>query len=271
MDYTLSKPIENAKLRVISLGAGVQSSVLALLAARGEIGPMPDAAIFADTQWEPAAVYAHLDWLETQLPFPVYRVTAGNIRANALANKTAAGSDFQSIPWYTPGHMGRRQCTREYKVLPIQNQIRLLLGYAPGQPIRHDVAELWIGISLDEIVRMKDSRKPWIHHRCPLIEMRWRRAECLTWFSAQYPGRHLPKSSCIGCPFRPNRAWFDMAQGSPAEFADAVMVDNAIRHIGDRPQFMHRSFVALKDVDFREWENQLDFGFLEECEGMCGV
>ena len=80
MDYTISRPVENAALRVISLGAGVQSSVMALLAARGEIGPMPDAAIFADTQWEPAAVYEHLGWLESQLPFPVYRVTAGNIR-----------------------------------------------------------------------------------------------------------------------------------------------------------------------------------------------
>jgi hypothetical protein len=32
-------------LRVISLGAGVQSSTMALMAAQGEIGPMPDCAI----------------------------------------------------------------------------------------------------------------------------------------------------------------------------------------------------------------------------------
>ena len=50
-------------LRVISLGAGVQSTTMALLAAHGEIQPMPDAAIFADTGWEPAAVYRHLEWL----------------------------------------------------------------------------------------------------------------------------------------------------------------------------------------------------------------
>lgn len=48
------------KLRVISLGAGVQSTTMALMAAAGEIGPMPDCAIFADTGWEPAAVYEHL-------------------------------------------------------------------------------------------------------------------------------------------------------------------------------------------------------------------
>ena len=66
-------------LRCLSLGAGVQSTTLALMAAKGEIGPMPDCAIFADTQAEPDSVYRWLDWLETQLPFPVHRVTKGNL------------------------------------------------------------------------------------------------------------------------------------------------------------------------------------------------
>ena len=43
------------RLRVHSLGAGVQSTTLTLMAAHGEIGPMPDGAIFADTGWEPLA------------------------------------------------------------------------------------------------------------------------------------------------------------------------------------------------------------------------
>ena len=46
-------------IRVISLGAGVQSTTMALMAAQGEIGPMPDCAIFADTQGEPRKVYEH--------------------------------------------------------------------------------------------------------------------------------------------------------------------------------------------------------------------
>jgi 3'-phosphoadenosine 5'-phosphosulfate sulfotransferase (PAPS reductase)/FAD synthetase len=49
------------QLRVLSLGAGVQSTTLALMAAHGEIEP-PHCAIFADTGWEPRAVYDHLDW-----------------------------------------------------------------------------------------------------------------------------------------------------------------------------------------------------------------
>lgn len=64
--------------RILSLGAGVQSSTLALMAAHGEI-ERPDCAIFADTQAEPESVYRWLDWLETQLPFPVLRVTKGEM------------------------------------------------------------------------------------------------------------------------------------------------------------------------------------------------
>jgi len=51
---------EDNEMNIISLGAGVQSSTMALMASHGEITPMPDAAIFADTGWEPKAVYDHL-------------------------------------------------------------------------------------------------------------------------------------------------------------------------------------------------------------------
>ncbi len=49
-------------LRVLSLGAGVQSTTMALLALENAL-PKPDYAIFADTGWEPKRVYEHLDRL----------------------------------------------------------------------------------------------------------------------------------------------------------------------------------------------------------------
>lgn len=86
------------RLRAISLCAGVQSTTLALMAAHGEIGPMPDCAIFADTGWEPRAVYDHLAWLMSGkvLPFPAHIVSAGNIR-DELAG-AADGGRWASIP-----------------------------------------------------------------------------------------------------------------------------------------------------------------------------
>lgn len=81
------------RLRVLSLGAGVQSTTLALMAAHGEIGPMPDCAIFADTGWEPQAVYEYLEWLTSGnvLPFPVHIVSAGNITTVSCRPERAAG------------------------------------------------------------------------------------------------------------------------------------------------------------------------------------
>ena len=70
-------------LRVLSLGAGVQSSTLALMIEKGQV-PMVDAAIFADVKGEPKAVYTHLDWLEKQLSYPVYRVTWRNLKQDIL-------------------------------------------------------------------------------------------------------------------------------------------------------------------------------------------
>ena len=86
------------RLRALSLGAGVQSTTLALMAAHGEIGPMPDCAIFADTGWEPQAVYDHLAWLMSPnvLPFPVHIVSDGNIREQLIA--VGQGNRWASIP-----------------------------------------------------------------------------------------------------------------------------------------------------------------------------
>jgi len=50
-------------LRILSLGAGVQSSVLLLKVLHEEIEPV-DYAIFADTGNEPEKVYKWLDYLE---------------------------------------------------------------------------------------------------------------------------------------------------------------------------------------------------------------
>jgi hypothetical protein len=136
-------------LRSISLGAGVQSTTMALMAAHGEITPMPDCAIFADTGWEPKAVYEHLAWLMSGvLPFPVFRVSGGNLRADILSRSNTTGGRFAAVPWFMQmpngdDAMGRRQCTKEYKLYPIRRKVREMLG---GKTPKGG-AEMWIGIS----------------------------------------------------------------------------------------------------------------------------
>lgn len=262
---------------IISLGAGVQSSTMALMAAHGKITPMPDCAIFADTQWEPKAVYKWLDWLEKQLPFPVYRVTAGSIRENLLKNST--GQQFAAVPWHmlmpdgSPA-MGRRQCTKEYKIEPITRKIRELIGLSKGQRGPRSVAVVqWIGISTDEIQRMKMSRHAYIENRWPLIDARMSRWDCLKWMERNgYP--KPAKSSCIGCPYHSDEQWRELRDKTPDEWADAILVDELIR-TGPKmrgQQFMHRSLVPLAKADLSTAEDrgQLNM-FNNDCEGMCGV
>jgi len=266
-------------LRVLSLGAGVQSTALALMAAQGEFEQKPDCAIFADTGWEPRDVYEHLDRLERELPFPLYRVSAGNIRDEAL-QAVQGGRRFATMPFHVRNPQGekamlRRQCTREYKVTPITKKIRELLGLKPGERAAGRVkVQLWMGISLDEIQRMRNNREPWIDNHYPLIERRMTRWDCQLWLERH--GYTVPrKSACIGCPFHDDATWRWMRENRPDEWREAVEFDRAIR--SGRPgvlseAYVHRSLVPLDEVDLytNVVEGQLDL-FAMECEGYCGV
>ena len=265
-------------LRVLSLGAGVQSTTLALMAAHGEIGPMPDLAIFADTGAEPEPTYEYLRWLTSGnvLPFPVHMVSNGNIRDDMISGLNSTGQRFASIPFFTlykgKAGMGRRQCTKEYKLQPIQREVRRLIGgkTKPGS------VEMWIGISLDEVIRMKPSRVKYIVNRWPLIEKEMTRADCLAWLERKgYP--RPPKSACTFCPYRSDEGWINMKATDRASFEDAVAVDKAIRQNGTTKRmkadlYLHRSLKPLDEVDFRT-DAELGQGdlFGNECEGMCGV
>lgn len=275
-------------LRILSLGAGVQSTTMALMCARGEL-PMPDAAIFADTGWEPKKVYEHLKWLMSDnvgLPFPVHIVSQGNIRADALAKSNSTGQRFAAIPWFTINAdgskgMGPRQCTSEYKLRPLQRKTRELLNLPKGKRPKRGSVEMMIGISTDEAMRMRPSRLQYIENTWPLINIaNMSRQDCFGWMAKNgYPTP--PKSSCIGCPFHSNTQWRDQKDNAPEEWADSVLVDEAIRsqsHRGIRgEQFMHADRVPLAEVDLRSHKEmgQDDlFGeglFGEDCEGMCGI
>ncbi len=263
-------------LRILSLGAGVQSSTLALMAARGEVGPMPTCAIFSDTGWEPIQVYTWKIWLETQLPFPVHTVSRGNLRADVLAQKPGSG-----LPLFTesPGGVGHgmlgRGCTRTYKVEPKRAKIRELIGYPGRKRIPAEVkVEQWFGISLDEVYRMKVPEEPWMTYRYPLVyDKPMTRQDCLRWMKdSGYP--EPPRSACIGCPFHSDAEWRAI-KPRPNEWADAVEFDAAIR-TGVRNTrekcYVHPSLKPLDEVDLStdEENGQLSL-FTNECEGMCGV
>lgn len=285
--YNLFEPPVPTQYNFISLGAGVQSSTLALMAAQGEFDVMPDAAIFADTQSEPSSVYKWLDWLENELPFPVHRVTQGDMAKVALTvRKRSKGVGYWTkslVPGYTldangnKGHM-QRLCTYDYKLIALWKAQRRLAKVKRGQKTCSVTS--WIGISWDEIVRMKESNKPWVQHRHPLIERRMTRQHCLDWMHARgYP--KPPRSSCVFCPYHSNAEWRRLRDEEPAEFARAVKFERDLQQVKTHTDnlrgviYLHPSRVPLDQANFKDADpNQTEFGwqsFGNECEGMCGV
>jgi len=269
---------------VISLGAGVQSSTMALMAAHGEITPMPDFAVFADTQDELPDVYEWLEWLESVLPFEVVKPTKGKLSDSFRKMKTTKDGRVYSqtnVPLYTlseSGERGRiphRSCTRDYKIRPIQSQLRKLCGVKRGE--RNPVVVSWVGISLDEIERAKPSRDDWNPVRWPLLEKRMTRSACSRWMADNgYP--EPPRSACFYCPFHSNSEWRRIQIEYPLFFEKAVEIEKEIQaakeqssNFATRP-FLHPSCKPLDTIDFRsDIERGQGLLWQDECDGMCGV
>lgn len=276
--------------KFVSFGAGVQSTTILALISSGKL-EQPDALIFADTGWEPKAVYEHLEWCKakcSELGLLVYVVSAGDIRSDAFS-----GNRWASMPLYTlefvessvendhdtgelysvPQHYEkgaiRRQCTKEYKIDPITKKMRELMN-ATGKRLPAGSAELWMGISLDEVYRMKSSLEAWKVHRFPLIDLGLRRSDCLN-LLREMGWPEPPRSACIGCPFHSDKEWLRI-KANAEEWADACEFDRKIRKRrnvrGDL--YLHRSCVPLEEVKLSSNEGQASL-WNNECEGMCGV
>lgn len=285
--------------RVLSLGAGVQSTTIALMVKRGDLPPI-DRAIFADTQDEPSAVYRHLEWLmrETGDAFKTDIVTVGRLGDDLQKKFDVTACRFATVPFFTLNSDGsinktKRQCTADYKVRPIEKHIRRgVIGLQPGQRIPKDVrVTQLIGLSFDEPrrvvrVRARFASMAWGSPEFPLFDLGMTRADCVAWLKFYGIPHETPRSACVFCPYTNNQRWQWMKDNAPKDFARAVEVDRALRVKGnvvnrgmDAELFVHPRCQPLEFVDFsisnqehrKREAGEMAFDFADECEGMCGL
>ncbi len=320
-------------LQILSLGAGLQSSVIGLMACHGEI-EKPHAAIFADPQWESAATYEWLTVLDEILlkhGIPLIVVSIGSLPGALVSSARAErerraqegrGEDVTTErvwaappPLYTVslrergckwpkqiegqltlldvpaadaaddsgdpngkirkpmmidvlGTLGRN-CTRTYKIEPIQRAALQLMGFKRASP-RRPVTQL-LGITTDEAGRMrKPKSKAWINSY-PLIDKGMSRGDCAAWLD-HHGYKPIPKSSCLGCPFKSNRSLAEDRREDPEAFEATCQVDDEIREgiAGTKAQglYLHRSARPLRDVYLDDNNESL---FDIDCQGVCGV
>lgn len=258
------------KLRILSLGWGVQSFTLAAMAAVGEIEL--DYAVHADTRNERSETYSFAREWTPWLAARGVRVVM--VEAPEVPNRITDQWGGLYIPAFVKGSSKnggrlRRQCTYRWKITPIRQWItqemrRRAMRKTPG------TVEMLLGISLDEFQRMRESDVKYIRNCYPLIERRMTRNDCAKWLAAH--GLPSPvKSACVFCPYHSKAEWREIRGGE--DWTRAVEIDIAIRQrLPPYDLFVHQARVPLEQVDLKtpEEKGQLNL-WNEECSGICGV
>lgn len=280
-DCQYSRPI-----RVLSFGAGTQSSAVLELIEQGKIPPV-DFAVFADTQCEPKEVYDWLEKIKAWAKTPIIIATKGNLYEDALACANGESTRFSAIPFHTYKHIQfqtmkyvetedgggilKRQCTADYKIEVVQQAVRKQLGYKPHQWMRHKV-EMLIAMSLEEVGRMRDSREKWIKNVYPLIfDVPMHRQQSIEYVKTLGLGTP-PRSSCLMCPLHSNEEWRHIRETDKESWEKAIAFDKACRQLPRMKSetFLHPSLKPLDEVDLDAPDPQLDM-FQNDCSGMCGA
>lgn len=275
-------------MQIILLGMGIQSTCLYFKSCLGEL-PRADCAVFSDVGREGKKTYEYLDflldWQQRHQGIPIHVLRGKNLFHSLL--HPGDNGRFTTIPAFTRNGDGkagmlRRQCTSEYKIIPVDNFIRDRI-YGLPKRARRPVTTLWYGITTEEAERMAIPKARWKLNTYPFLGMqvnshggvgkldwgaRMSRADVENWY---YQNGILlpPESSCVFCPYQSDASWEQKRIYEPEDFRDAILVDRAIRDstpLGiKRPVYLHRSCLPLEQVQFKKSDNK-DYG---ECSGNC--
>lgn len=277
-------------VRVLSFGGGTQSSHLLDLHFDGLIDY--DYIVFSDTGAEPQFIHDQVAWWRRRqkevgntTPFIV---TTHNSMKRGLEEMLMRYiyTDYQrfQMPLYfnkitengevVKGGLMPRQCTGDFKIIPVQQATRRLvkekLMLQPRQQMPKDVAIVMdIGFSSDEINRVGgyvSHQSKYIYLAYPLIEMGESTKDSIDYLQQRnYPSK---RSRCYFCPFNcsGDRArdigmdWQEIIDTEPKSFLKAVFFDEELRKIqatGNKNMrsipYFHFSRQPLKDVYEKEY------------------
>ena len=244
-------------MKVISLGWGCQSFALAAMSALGVL-PKVDAAIHANTTHERSETYAlakkWTPWLEER---GVRVVTVQGLahRLDPCLDRLSVFLPLYSVDLDSQSRgMLRRQCTSEWKIKPIR---RWLQANRKGQS-----CETWLGITLDEVTRMRQADVKYVTNTFPFIEMLdrpWTRGMVMRWLRDN--DLEIPvKSSCIFCPYHDRATWREIQRSGTGDWEKAVATDEAIRE--KRPGYLCYLTAARKPLVECDFRSQEDHGQL---------
>lgn len=246
---TLDRPI------VQSYGLGTQSIAIWLLCEEGRL-PMPDMIVIADTAREASRGWKY----NLEHIFPRMLAAGANVH---IAPHSLATQDLYDdngdllIPAFTQQGKLPGFCSSQWKTRVVRRYLKQL--YGPDFK-----CYMWLGMSTDELERLKHSDVRWAENHYPLCDMpvsggygvRMARADCFQYITSRgFPPP--PKSACKICPHTPDVEWARMKEEEPGGFAEAVATDYLIRandqftKLQARGLYLHKSRKPLDTIDFR--------------------
>lgn len=254
--------------QVWACGGGGQSAAIAALIVQGKL-PKPDYAVMVDTGREKSSTWAYAE-----------AVLIPNLREAGVVLHQVRKDEFATVDLWS-GEDGR------LTVLPVfttqSGEKGKLTNYCSGEWKRDVIlrwlrsqgvqqCDCWIGISVDEMSRMRFSRVAWARNVYPLVDpafgLFYRRAECV--LEAERVGwPKAPRSACWMCSNQSDAEWLEMKTNHPADFAAAVALDYLLRET-DPHAWLHESCRPLDQVDFTA-QQSLGLEVAGCASGMCFV
>ena len=250
-------------VKAFSFGGGVQSMACLVLAAQGKIDYQTFlfSNVGDDSEYPETMIYLR----EVAIPYAKrhglnlieLKKTRRDGTTETLWEKLHRTERSIDIPMrLSSGAPGNRSCTADFKIKVVSKWMR------QAGATKDDPGVVGIGISTDEIRRMKPSQLPHLINAHPLIDLELTRDDCKKLISdAGLPVP--PKSSCFFCPFHTIKEWRRLYDEQPELFARSVALEKMINErrlaLGRDPMYLTGALRPLNEVVNGSHKWQLSF------------
>lgn len=187
-----------------SCGGGRQSVGIAALIVQGKL-PKPDIAIIVDTEREKSSTWNYYgEILRPELAR--VGVDLVRVKKSDYATVDLYRNDDLLIPAFTTqnGKVSKMStfCSNEWKQ-------RVVRRYLRAQGVTD--CDCWLGISINEADRMKDSGLKWLRHVYPLIDLSMNVWDCVC-ETAKVGWPAAMSSACWMCPNQNQAEWLALSE-----------------------------------------------------------
>ena len=246
-------------LKILSCGAGMQSTALALMSCENkkhgivypEI-PVYDLIVFCDMGWEPDWVYEQVEFIKKAcedcgITFKILETDLYGDYIEKFGVRRVASIPFWSVDANGKKGKMRRQCTIDKKIVAIQKYVRYeILGYKFRQKCKKEDKgrhEMHIGFSKEEEHRVFESMNPMFVTKFPLVDMGLTRADNYKYILEEW-GIETKASACSYCPFHRNYFFQHIKEHCPDCYKAVVNLVNVLEERQPGSQIRSKLYIS---------------------------